>query len=67
MNAKDYFKDIYNDFFGIEKPLKVEVEQEEVNSQTKMAKIFESIILVFNLGSFTTLLILCLPLSIPVI
>ena len=44
MNSKDYFKDIYKDFFGVESLPKIEVkEKEEMGSQEKMASLFQRI------------------------
>ena len=47
MNTKDYFKDIYTDFFGIESLPKIEEEneekKEEMGPQAKMASLFSKI------------------------
>ena len=44
MNKKDYFKDIYTDFFGVESLPKIEVKKEEkVGPQDKMASLFSKI------------------------
>ena len=44
MNKKDYFKDIYTDFFGVESLPKIEVKkEEEVGPQDKMASLFGKI------------------------
>ena len=42
---KDYFKDMYTDFFGIESLPKIEVKEkkEEVGPQEKMASLFAKI------------------------
>ena len=42
---KDYFKDVYTDFFGIESLPKIEVKEkkEEVGPQEKMALLFPKI------------------------
>ena len=42
---KDYFKDMYTDFFGIESLPKIEVKEkkEEVGPQEKMASLFTKI------------------------
>ena len=44
MNNKDYFKDIYNDFFNIETQPKIEVKKKEnINDNNFMTEIFEKI------------------------
>lgn len=44
MNTKDYFKDMYTDFFGVESIPKIEVKKDsEVGSQEKMASLFQRI------------------------
>ena len=56
MNTKDYFKDMYTDFFGVESIPKIEVKKDsEVGSQEKMASLFQRIneLLCFCIGLFT--------------
>ncbi len=40
MNTKDYFKDMYTDFFGVESLPKIEVKDNNMGSQEKMASLF---------------------------
>lgn len=42
MNRYDYFKDIYNDFFGVETP-KIEVKKNEEDNQIELKDIFNKI------------------------
>ena len=40
MNTKDYFKDMYTDFFGVESLPKIEVKESNKGSQEEMASLF---------------------------
>ena len=44
MNTKNYFKDMYSDFFGVESLPKIEVkEKEDKGPQDTMASLFDKI------------------------
>ena len=43
MNTKDYFKDIYTDFFGVESLSKIEVNNSNIESQEEMSNLFNKI------------------------
>ncbi len=43
MNTKNYFKDMYTDFFGVESLPKIEVKEENKGPQDTMASLFDKI------------------------